>query len=427
MPTPSKTTPSASPAQSSAGKPSLLSASITVVALIFVALNLRPALSTLAPVLPEVMQSLGISTTTASLLTMAPVLCLGLFGFMTPRLEARLGAERTVITALLVLGMGIALRGIHDFSSLFIGTILAGAGIGIAGVLLPGLVKRDFPDHASLMTGVYTMALCGGAAISTALIVPMSHWLSSWPIALAFWALPAFIAALFWLPQTRQLQQTIRPPAYRVKGLWRDPLAWQVTLLMGLQSSLAYAVFGWLAPILRERGLDPTIAGYAVSVSIIAQLPSALIAPSLASRRPAQSGAVVAILLVTMIGLLGCLYAPLGGVWFWAAVLGLGQGGSFALALALIVLRAPDARVATHLSGMAQSVGYTLASLGPLLIGLLRDWAGNWAATGPLFVLICLLAMTAGFGAGRARYVQATSVPVTKATPSAPKAAGSSP
>jgi CP family cyanate transporter-like MFS transporter len=379
-----------------------------VIALIFVALNLRPALSSLAPVLPEVMQSLAMSTTTASILTMAPVLCLGLFGFITPRLESRFGPERTVIGALLLLAAGIGLRGVHDFASLFIGTLLAGAGIGIAGVLLPGLVKRDFPHKASFMTGVYTMALCAGAAIATALTVPMSHWFGGWPAALAFWALPALAAALFWLPQTRQKHQTHRPPAYRVAGLWRDPLAWQVTLFMGLQSSLAYAVFGWLAPILRERGLDPVVAGYVVSVSIMVQVVSALIAPSIAARRSAQSGAVVLILLVTMTGLLGCLYAPLASVWLWAVVLGLGQGGSFAIALALLVLRAPDARVATYLSGMAQSVGYTIASMGPLLAGLLRDWAGSWAATGPLFVMICLLAGAAGFGAGRARYVRAT-------------------
>lgn len=408
MPTPSDSTPLPDSRHASRKHTPPLTAAIAVIALIFVALNLRPALSSLAPVLPEVMQSMAISTTMASILTMAPVLCLGLFGFITPGLESRFGAERTVIGALLLLAAGIGLRGIHDFTSLFIGTLLAGAGIGIAGVLLPGLVKRDFPDKASFMTGVYTMALCAGAAIATALTVPMSHWFGGWPAALAFWALPALAAALFWLPQTRQEHRPSASPAYRVIGLWRDPLAWQVTLLMGLQSSLAYAVFGWLAPILRERGLDPVVAGYAVSVSIMAQVISALIAPSIAARRPAQSGAVVFILLITMTGLLGCLYAPLGSIWLWTVVLGLGQGGSFAIALALIVLRSPDARVATYLSGMAQSVGYTIASIGPLLAGLLRDWAGSWEATGPLFALICLLAGIAGFGAGRARYVQAT-------------------
>src|SRR5690625_3557253 len=138
---------------------------LLALALILVALNLRPALSSLSTVLPEVMQTIGLGATAASLLTMAPVLCLGLFGFITPNLSGRFGSERTVVGALLVLTVGIALRSIPLFASQFIGTVLAGAGIGIAGVLLPSLVKRDFPRQASLMTGVYTMALCTGAAL----------------------------------------------------------------------------------------------------------------------------------------------------------------------------------------------------------------------------------------------------------------------
>lgn len=388
---------------------------LLALALILVALNLRPALSSLSTVLPEVMQTIGLGATAASLLTMAPVLCLGLFGFITPSLSGRFGSERTVVGALLVLTVGIALRSIPLFASQFIGTILAGAGIGIAGVLLPSLVKRDFPRQASLMTGVYTMALCTGAALAAGLTVPLARWLGGWPYALAIWALPALAAALFWLPQVSQQQDDHQQAQrYRLQGLWRDRLAWQVTLLMGLQSSLAYIVFGWLAPILRDRGLDPVTAGLAVSVSILAQVPAALAAPLLATRRPAQSGAVVSIIAFILIGLLGCLYAPLPTLWFWVLVLGLAQGSSFALALSLIVLRAPDVRIATHLSSMAQSVGYTLASLGPLLVGLLHDWAGSWAATGPLFVVICLLAAAIGYGAGRDLYVQAQVVSVEK-------------
>lgn len=380
---------------------------VIVFALIFIALNLRPALSSLAPVLPEVMQTTGISAATASLLTMAPVLCLGLFGFITPRLASRFGSARTLIGALLLLSTGIGLRGISAFPSLLTGTLIAGAGIGIAGVLLPGLVKRDFPQQATLMTGVYTMALCAGAATAAALTVPLARWLDGWPPALAFWALPALAAALFWLPQARRQFHHGQAPAYRVVGLWRDPLAWQVTLFMGLQSSLAYIVFGWLAPILRERGLDPATAGFAVSVTIMVQVIAALAIPILAARRPAQSGVAALVIAFTTAGLLGSLYAPIGTLWLWMVILGLGQGGCFAVALSLIVLRAADARVATYLSGMSQSVGYTLASVGPLLAGLLRDWAGNWTATGPLFLAICLLAGAAGVGAGRARHVQA--------------------
>jgi CP family cyanate transporter-like MFS transporter len=381
---------------------------VVALALIAVALNLRPALSSLGPVLPEVMQAVAISSTTASILTMAPVLCLGLFGFITPRLAGRFGAERTVVGALLLLASGIALRGVPVFPSLLAGTLIAGSGIGIAGVLLPSLVKRDFPRHASLMTGIYTMALCAGAATAAGLTVLLARWLDGWPAALAFWALPALAAALLWLPPARRRHGGgVRSPPYRVTGLWRDPLAWQVTVFMGLQSSLAYIVFGWLAPILRERGLDPVTAGLAVSATVIVQLSTALTAPVVAARRRTQGGVAVGVVMLAMVGLLGCLYAPITTMWLWIVVLGLGQGGCFAVALSLIVLRSSDAQVATHLSGMAQSVGYTFASMGPLLAGLLRDWSGGWDATGALFAAICLMAAAAGIGAGRARQVQA--------------------
>lgn len=374
-------------------------------ALLLIALNLRPALSSLSTVLPEIMESLDVSATSASVLTMAPVLCLGLFGFITPRLSARFGGERMVLVALFVLAIGLSLRSVPVFASLLMGTVLAGAGIGIAGVLLPSLVKKNFPRHASKVTGFYTMGLCTGAAMAAGLTVPLARWLGGWWWGLACWALPALAAALLWSPQAFKRTHARHVPHERARGVWRSPLAWQVTLFMGLQSSLAYIVFGWLAPILRERGLDPVDAGWAVSLSVMIQAPAALGIQVLLSRRPAQSGVIVLLMLFMLISLLGLLYAPLSTIWYWIAILGCAQGSSFSLALSLLVLRAPDARVATELSGMTQSVGYTLASLGPLMVGLIHDWTGSWNSAGPLFVFICLAAALAGYGAGRDRYV----------------------
>jgi len=223
---------------------------------------------------------------------------------------------------------------------------------------------------------------------------------------------PALLAALFWLPQVGQ-KHGAHQVAYRVKGLLRDPLAWQVTLYMGLQSSLAYIVFGWVPSILISRGLSATDAGLALSGSIIVQLLSALSAPWLATRGKDQRLAIVVVMLLTLAGLFGCLYAPLDGLWGWAILLGLGQGGTFSLALTLIVLRSRDSHVAANLSGMAQGIGYTLASLGPLAVGVLHDWTGGWGATGWVFGVIGLGAIIAGLGAGRAAYVAVNSEKVT--------------
>ena len=386
---------------------------LLLLGLILVALNLRPALSSMAPLLSEVPGSLGLSAAQAGLLTTLPVLCLGLFAPLAPVLARRFGAERVVLGILLTLAGGIVLRSAFGQVGLFVGSILAGASIGVIGVLLPGIVKRDFAKQAGTMTGVYTMALCLGAAMAAGATVPLSEQLGhSWALGLGFWVVPALLAAVFWLPQVGE-KHGAHQVAYRVRGLLRDPLAWQVTLYMGLQSSLAYIVFGWLPSILIGRGLTPTQAGLVLSGSVIVQLISSLAAPWLATRGKDQRLAIVIVMLLVLGGLFGCLYAPLDGLWGWAILLGLGQGGSFSLALTLIVLRSRDAHVAANLSSMAQGFGYTLASMGPFAVGVVHDLTGGWNALGWIFGLVGLGAIIAGIGAGRALYVGASSERVT--------------
>ncbi|GFM83617.1 MFS transporter [Pseudomonas cichorii] len=382
---------------------------LLLLGLVLVALNLRPALSSVAPLLNAVSDSLGLSAARAGLLTTLPVLCLGLFAPLAPRLARRFGSERVVLGILLLLAAGILLRSHFGEIGLFAGSLLAGASIGIIGVLLPGIVKRDFPKQAGAMTGVYTMALCLGAAIAAGLTVPLTQYFDDrWSVGLGFWMIPAVLAALVWLPQARELHAH-HQVAYRVRGLLRDPLAWQVTLYMGLQSSLAYIVFGWLPSVLIDRGMTPTQAGLLLSGSIIVQLISALSAPWLATRGKDQRLSIVLVMLMTLGGLFGCLYAPLEGLWGWAILLGLGQGGTFSLALALIVLRSRDSHVASNLSGMAQGIGYTIASIGPLAVGVVHDVTGSWDSIGWIFAALGLGAIVAGLGAGRALYVNVVS------------------
>ncbi|MNH12349.1 Inner membrane transport protein YeaN [compost metagenome] len=377
--------------------------------LVLVALNLRPALSSMAPLLSQVSDSLGLTASQAGLLTTLPVLCLGLFAPLAPVLARRFGSERVILGILLVLAAGIAVRSAFGATGVFVGSLMAGASIGVIGVLLPGIVKRDFPQHAGTLTGVYTMALCLGAAMAAGATVPLTEQLGdSWSLGLGFWLIPALLAALIWLPQARH-GHGAHHVAYRVRGLLRDPLAWQVTLYMGLQSSLAYIVFGWLPSILIGRGLSPTQAGLVLSGSVIVQLISSLSAPWLATRGKDQRLAIVIVMLMALAGLFGCLYAPLDGLWGWAIVLGLGQGGTFALALTLIVLRSKDAHVAANLSSMAQGIGYTLASMGPFAVGLVHDLTGGWNAVGWIFAVLGVGAIGFGLKAGRNLHVQVVS------------------
>jgi len=386
---------------------------LLAISLVLIAFNLRAAVSSVGPVLRDIIATTGLSAAGASVLTTLPSLCFGLAALAATGLSRRLGPERAVLAGLAALTGGLVLRGTTGLSGLFAGQVAATAGIGVINVLLPGLVKRDFPRRVALMTGLYTMAFCAGAAGAAGATVPLSLLLGGWGGGLAIWALPAALAALVWALQVPRGARVQADAGFTVRGLWSDRLAWQVTLFMGLQSALAYLVFGWLAPILRDRGLSAVDAGLVLSVSVVAQAAASLVAPALATRGPSQSFANVFCVALCLVGLMGCMYAPLGGVWVWAVVLGLAQGALIAVALTVIVLRAPDPHVAAHLSGMAQSVGYLLASAGPLVAGLLHGWTGGWGTVAAFALAIGAAAALFGYGAGRARHVGARSVRIS--------------
>jgi MFS transporter, CP family, cyanate transporter len=374
--------------------------------IVLISLNLRAAVTSIGPVLREIVRDTGLSATAISGLTTLPSLCFGLAAPLAPELARRAGSERAVLAGVLLVAAGSALRGLGGAPALFAGQILAMAGIGVINVLLPGLVKRDFPDRVALMTGLYTMALCSGAAAAAGATVPLvAAFGGSWTAALAFWAVPAAGAAAFWtlqVPRRVPASHAILP----VRGLWADPLAWQVMLFMGLQSALAYIVMSWLPPILRDRGLPPVEAGLVLSLSVATQAGACLIAPTLATRGKAQSVANVLSAALCIASLLGCFFAPLGTVWLWSALLGISQGALFSIAMTVIVLRAPDVRVAAHLSGMAQGGGYIIASTGPLLTGLLHAWTGSWTTVAMFCVALGGAAGLFGWLAGRSHQVR---------------------
>jgi CP family cyanate transporter-like MFS transporter len=379
-----------------------------VLALFLVGINLRPALSSVGPVLAAISNSIGLSSTGAGLLTTLPVVCFGVFAPLAPRLANRLGAERVVLYGLLVLAAALGGRVFFDVAGLFVGTLVAGATIGIVMVLLPGIIKRDFARQAGAMTGVYTMALCLGAAMSAGLTVPLEQIAGdSWRVALAFWLVPVLLAAAIWWPHVGRAEAQASMPRHRVAGLWSSPLAWQVTAYLGLQSALAYCIFGWLPTILIDRGMTPLAAGGVLSLSISMQLITAFGGPWLATRGRDQRPAIAVMMILSLVGFAGCVYADIGMTWLWGIVLGLGQGGAFSIALMLLVLRAPNTAVAASLSGMAQGVGYTGAALGPLAFGLLHDASHGWNSATVLFTVIGVAALTAGLASGRNRLVQA--------------------
>ena len=258
-------------------------------------------------------------------------------------------------------------------------------------MLLPSLVKREFPEHAGLMTSVYSTSLGISAAFAASVSVPLTQVAGiGWRGALAVWALPVFLAAA-WLPQLGRKDRPADSSASSspgIKDLWRSPLAWQVTLFMGLQSLAYYVTLTWLPEILQEDGMGAARAGWMLGLSQAVAVLAMFLAPMIAGRRRSQRGVVAVAAVVSGAGALGLLVAGSAAGTLWVVLLGLGQGASFSLALTFFALRAPDHAHAAALSGMAQSVGYLLAAAGPFLFGVLRDATGAWKV--PLVLLLAI-------------------------------------
>lgn len=380
---------------------------VLVLGIVLLAANLRPALTALPPLIGEVRSDTGMSNGVAGLLTTLPLLAFGALSPVAPRLARRFGMERALLASLLVLAAGILLRSSGTVAALFLGAALLGTAIAVGNVLLPGLVKREFPERAGPMTSVYSTALGASAALAAGASFPIAQQ-TGWRGSLALWALPALVAAVAWFPRFRTggpgHARASAPDrtSRRVGGLWRSSLAWQVTLFMGLQSLAYYVMLTWLPEILRDvAGMSAARAGWMLAIAQAVGIVSMFFAPVLAARRPSQRRVVAAAVALSGAGTLGLLIS--GGVasLLWVVLLGLGQGACFSLALTFFVLRTSDHEHAAALSGMAQSAGYLLAAAGPSLFGVLRDTTQAWTIPLVLLFAVTVGLLITGLGAAR--------------------------
>lgn len=382
--------------------------------LALIAFSLRTPITSVGPILLEATRATRLTPTGASILTTLPSFCFGVFGPLAPMLARRMGSERALLLLLVLLAAGTALRVIPSWQSLYIGQTVACFSIGLMNVLLPGVVKRDFPEHVALMTGMYSAAMCAGAAVAAAATAPAANAIgqvfandNAWAWALALWAVPVMLAIVLWLGQLKSGQARSGNRANKVRGLWRDPLAWQVTLFMGSQSSLAYIVFGWLPTVLRMRGMSAVDAGLMLSLSVMTQAAASLLLPFIIARLHDQRAINVIAMALAGVSLFGCFFAPLSTMWGWALLLGVAQGSSFTLGLTAIGLRSNDSHVAGQLSSMAQSIGYLLASSGPFIGGFLLHANHSLYGLAGLCAGICVVSAAFGYAAGRRAHVQA--------------------
>ncbi|MED4752126.1 MFS transporter [Brevibacillus choshinensis] len=390
-------------------KPSVPHPFLIIAGIILITFAMRSPLTSVGPLVGDIRADLGLSNGMSGMLTTVPLLAFALFSPMVPSIGHRFGVERSLFAGLLILLIGIPLRSTGMIFTLFAGTALIGAGIAIFNVLLPGLVKQRFPQKAGLMTSVYTTAMSTCAALASGVSIPLAQGAHlGWKGSLAFWAIMVVIALVCWIPQLRTKGNSTTAAASEpaTNKVWSSMLAWHVTLFMGLQSFIFYCTISWLPAILQDHGISLSTAGWLLSLVQVISLPASFLAPVLAGRLNDQRLMTVIIGIISLLGFAGLL---VGGnlilLFISLILLGIAQGASISLALTFIVIRATHVREAAKLSGMAQSVGYLLAAVGPMFIGFLFDLTHSW--TYPLWTLmiVSVLLIFSGIGAGRNRTV----------------------
>lgn len=393
---------------------------LIVVAIVAIAVNLRPAVTSLGAMLHGVRADLGMSGFVAGLLTALPVLCFAGFGAPAPALGRRLGEHRLVLGGLLAIAAGLAIRTGAATGAVFIAaSVISMAGIAVANVLLPVLIKRHFPDRVGFMTGVYSTSMAVGTALPAAVTVPIAHTIGySWRGGLGVWALAAGIAAVPWVVVVRRRGRGSVGPGHRTRAagapagphrieplrLSRSVTAWGLVFFFGMQSLAAYSVIGWLPQIYREAGASARTAGYLLAFATMLAIPIALVLPTVAARRGSQRPYVLGLVSCAIAGYLGLAIAPAAHPWLWALLLGLANC-AFPLALTMIGLRGRTGASVARLSGFAQSVGYLLAAAGPLGVGALHEVTGGWDVPLGLLIGFACVQLVAGMIAGRDRHV----------------------
>ena len=361
---------------------------VAAIGIMIVSANLRPAVVSVAPLVDEIKASTGWSSSVTGLLTTLPVLVFGLAAPVAPRCAARFGIERTVFGALVLLVAAILIRLLPAPVALFAGSALLGAAIGVCNVVLPSLIKRDFAHRSGLMTGLYSMTLSGGAAAAAALTVPINDAVGgNWRMALASWGAFVLVALVVWAPQLRLLHRM--ELSTEQDSLWRNRIAWAITIFMAAQSMIFFAFSAWLPEYLIDRGMSPAGAGAVLALAQVAGLVSSLIAPIIAGRfhdQRAVTGAALAVCGVGFVGLLATDQWPT----LWVMLVMTGPGASISLALLFMVLRSTSTTQTSQISGMSQSVGYILAAVGPVAIGALHDVTGSWTIAMSALALVLI-------------------------------------
>ena len=369
-----------------------------LLAILMVTLNMRGAITCVGPLLKDIQAHFGLNGTAAGLLTSLPLFA---FGFLSPYaapLARRLGMEQAIFLSMALLIAGLGVRYIDGAFWLYLGTAFIGCGIAFNNVLLPGLLRRDFPAQLTLVTAIFTMVMviCGG--LGSGIAIPLADQ-SGWRASLVSWALPAVLAVAIWVPQLRAHSAPVATE--RKAPLWNQPLAWQVSLFMACQSTAFYVMIAWFPSMMSDlEGISAARSGVILFIYQIFVLGSVMITPVFIHRLRDQRLIGVVLSAMILLGYLG-LYVDPAHALGWMILMGLGAGGALVLAITLFSLRVETAGQSVALSGMAQAVGYLMAAVVPIFIGFIHDLTRQWTAALLLMIALSALQVLVGYLAGR--------------------------
>ncbi len=378
------------------------------IGILLIALSLRTPVAALSPILDRIGAEITLDPVVLGLIGAAPPVAFAASGFLAPWLARRFGLERTVFASLVTMVIGHVGRAlVGDSIALAVTTMVTLAGVGVGNVLLPSLVRRYFPDRVGLITALYAAVLSISTAAPPLLAVPVADTLG-WRWSLGVWMAIALIAAVPWIAALRRGPERGADVAAAtgVTRMARSRTAWSLGVIFGVSSFTAYAGFAWLPSIVIDRaGVDAAAAGQMLAVFAIMGLPTAVLVPVLASRRPRTVPAMVVLGAMFFTGgALGLLVAPTAAAWVWAASSGLGCL-LFPLALVLINMRSRTPSTTVALSGFVQTVGYILGAVGPFVLGVVHDVTGDWDAPLVIMLVMSLLLLPAAAWLARERFV----------------------
>ncbi len=371
-----------------------------MISVVLVALNLRPSMAAVGPLLSSIRGDVPLSFSSAALLTMLPVMTMGMAMFFGMGLAKRFGEHRSIVLSLLVIGLATLSRLFLDSAlELIVSAIAAGIGIAMIQALMPALIKSRFSDNVSLFMGLYVTAIMGGAALAASFSPFVQTHTGSWRIGLAIWAVLALLALVFWYAQRSVMPPLPEAGSGPQESFFGNRRAWLLAIFFGLGTASYTCVLAWLAPYYVEQGWSEQDAGLLLGFLTAMEVVSGLITPAIANRRQDKRGVVAVLLVLIIIGFCGLILSPQSLSLLWPCLLGLGIGGLFPMSLILSLDHLDNPRRAGGLTAFVQGIGYLIAGLSPLIAGMIRDQLGSfeWAWWSLTAVIVLMLLIVTRF------------------------------